>query len=90
MRVVVGFGGLVFGGGDEQNLGGERPEREHTAVCSRETRTDPAQPGDVDVAVAEPGHRIGHGDLTEPVDLWMCGAGERDVGHVADPDGRTG
>ena len=31
------------------------------------------------------GHRIGHGDLGEPVDLWIGGAGERDAGQVADP-----
>jgi hypothetical protein len=57
-RVVVGFGGFVLGGEDEQNLRGERPDREHTAVCSCETRTGPAQPRDVEVAVAEPGDRI--------------------------------
>jgi hypothetical protein len=63
-RVIVVFGGLVFGGLNEQNPGGERPEPEDTAVCSgEETRADPAQPGDVEVAVAQPGHRIGQGDL---------------------------
>ena len=62
-----------------------RPEREHAAVGPGEARTDPAQPGDVEVAVVQPGHRIGQGDLAQPVDLWIGGAGERDPGAVADP-----
>jgi len=70
---------------NEQNPGGEPPDREHTAVCPGETPTDPAQPGDVEVAVAEHGHRVGHGDLAQPVDLWVGDAGERDAGAVADP-----
>ena len=84
-RVIVDFGGLVFGGLDQQDPRGERPEREHTAVCPGETRADPAQPGDVEVAVAQPGHRIGHGDLAQPVDLWIGGAGERDPGRCRGP-----
>jgi hypothetical protein len=62
----------------------ERPEREHTALCPGESRADPAQPGDVEVTVVQPGHRIGQGDLGQPVDLWIGGAGERDPGRVAD------
>jgi hypothetical protein len=65
-------------------IGSEQPDREHTAVCPSETRTDPAQPRDVEVALAERVTESGHGDLAEPVDLWICGAGERDAGHVAD------
>jgi hypothetical protein len=62
----------------------QRPEPEHAAVCPGETRADPAQTGDVEVAVVQPGHRIGHGDLGQPVDLWIGGAGEPDPGRVAD------
>jgi hypothetical protein len=60
---------------DEQNPRGERPEPEHTVVGPGETRTDPAQPGHVKVAVVQPGHRLGHGDLAEPVDLRVGDAG---------------
>ena len=74
-RVIADFGGLVFGGLNEQNPVRERPEREYTAVCPGETRADPAQPGDVEVAVVQLGHRIGQGDLGQPVDLWISGAG---------------
>ena len=63
---------------------GERPEPEHASVCPGETRADPAQPRDVEVAVVQPGHRIGHGDLGQPVDLWIGRAGEPDPGRVAD------
>src|SRR5581483_3043323 len=68
-RVIADVGGLVFGGLNEQNPGGERPEREYTAVRLGDTRADPAQSWDVEVAVAQPGHRIGQGDLAQPVDL---------------------
>src|SRR6202042_2682097 len=67
------------------NPRGEGPEPEHTAVCPGETRADPAQPGDGQVTVTEPGDRIGHGDFAQPVDLWIGGAGERDPGQVTDP-----
>jgi hypothetical protein len=52
-------------------------------VCPGETRVDPAEPGDVEVAVVQLGHRTGHGDLGQPVDLWIGGARERDPGPVA-------
>ena len=48
-----------------------------------ETRLDPAKPGDVEVAVVQLGHRTGHGDLGQSVDLWIGGARERDPGPVA-------
>ena len=48
-------------------------------------KRDPAHPGDVDVAVLEHGHRLGHGDLGEPLDLRVRDAGERDAGQVAHP-----
>ena len=44
---------------------------------------DPAQPGDVEVAVVEHGHRIGQRDLAQPVDLRIRGARERDARQVA-------
>ena len=50
-----------------------------------EAEADPAHPGDVDVAVLEHGHRLGHGDLGQPLDLRVGGAGERDAGQVAHP-----
>ena len=82
--VAGGSGRLVFGGLDEQGPRGERPEPEHAAVGPGEPGTEPAQPRDVEVPVVQPGHRIGHGDPGQPVDLGIGGAGERDPGHVAD------
>jgi hypothetical protein len=83
-RVIADVGGLVFGGLHEQAPVCQRAEPEHAAVCPGETRADPAQPGDVEVAVVQPGHRIGQGDLGQPVDLRIGGAGEPDPGGVAD------
>jgi hypothetical protein len=82
-RVRVGAGGLVFGRLDQQSPGGQPPEREHAVVCPGETRLDQAEPGDVEVAVVQLGHRTGHGDLRQPVDLRIGGARERDSGSVA-------
>jgi hypothetical protein len=82
-RVRVGAGGLVFGRLDEQSPGGQPPEREHAVLCPGETRLDPAEPGDVEVAVVQLGHRTGYGDLRQAVDLRIGGARERDPGSVA-------
>ena len=49
--VAAGPGGIVLGGGDHQDPGGDRPEREDAAVGPGEARADPARPGDVEVAV---------------------------------------
>ena len=70
-------------------LGVGRPEGELTALGSCEAEADPAHPGDVDVAVLEQGHGLGHGDLGEPLDLRVGDAGERDAGQVAHPAARA-
>ncbi len=83
--VVVVVGGLVLAGEEPQERRVGRPEGELTALGSCETEADPAHPGDVEVAVLEHGHRLGHGDRGEPLDLWVGDAGERDAGQVAHP-----
>lgn len=83
--VVVVVGGLVLAGEEHQERRVGRPDGKLTAVGSCETEADPAHPGDVEVAILEHGHRIGHGDLGEPLNLWVRGAGEQDAGHVAHP-----
>src|SRR6185437_7549705 len=50
-----------------------------------EAGADPAQLGDVEVAVVEPGHRAGQGDLAQAVDLRVGGAGEGDPRLVTNP-----
>ena len=85
-RLVVVVGdGLLLAGVQPHERGVGRPEGELTAFGSRETEADPAHPGDVDVAVLEHGHRYGHGDESEPLDLWIGDAGEGDAGQVAHP-----
>ena len=86
--VVVVLGGLLLAGEEPHELGVGRPEGELTALGSREAEADPAHPRDVDVAVLEHGHRLGHGDLGEPLDLRVGDAGERDAGQVAHPAAR--
>jgi hypothetical protein len=83
-RIIVGAGGLVLGGLHQQSPRSELAEREYAAAGSGETCPDPAQPGGGEVAVSQPGHRIGHGDLGQPVDLGVRGAGEPDPGPVTD------
>ena len=87
--VVVVGGGLLLAGVEPHELGVGRPERELTALGSREAEADPAHPRDLDVAVLEHGHRLGHGDLGEPLDLRVRDAGERDAGQVAHPAARA-
>ena len=87
--VVVVVGGLLLAGEEPHERRVGRPESELTALGSCETEGDPAHPRDVDVAVVEYGHRLGHGDLGEPLDLWVRGAGERDAGQVAHPAARA-
>ena len=87
--VVVVVGGLVLAGEEPQERRVGRPLGELTALGSCETEGDPAHPGDVEVAVLEHGHRLGHGDLGEPLDLRVRGAGERDAGQVAHPAARA-
>ena len=86
--VVVVVGGLVLAGVEPQERRVGRPEGELTALGSCETEGDPAHPRDVDVAVLEHGHRLGHGDLGQPLNLWVRDAGERDAGQVAHPAAR--
>jgi hypothetical protein len=83
--VVVRPGGIFHGGLDERGSPGEPPVREHAAVGPGVTSTDPAQPGDIKVAVVEPGHRIRQGSLAKPVDLRVRSTGEGDAGRLADP-----
>ena len=87
--VVVVVGGLLLAGEEPHVLGVGRPEGELTAFGSCEAEADPAHPGDVDVAVLEQGHGLGHGDLGEPLDLRVGDAGERDAGQVAYPAARA-
>ena len=87
--VVVVLGGLFLAGVEPHELGVGRPEGELTALGSCETEVDPPTPGDVDVAVLEQGHRLGHGHQGEPLDLGVREAGERDAGQVAHPAARA-
>ena len=81
--VVVVVGGLVLAGEEPQERRVGRPLGELAALGACETEGDPAHPGDVEIAVLEHGHRLGHGDLGESLDLRVRGAGERDAGQVA-------
>ena len=83
--VVVVLGGLLLAGVEPHERRVGRPEGELTALGSCETEADPAHTGDVDVAVLEHGHGLGHGDLGQPLDLRVRRAGERDARQVAHP-----
>ena len=82
-RVIVDFAGFFLGGMDEQPALSNPPEGEHPVPGAGEARTEPAQPGYVEVAVVEHGHRVGQRDLAQPVDLRIRGARERDARQVA-------
>ena len=78
--VVVVVGGLLLAGVDPQERRIGRPGGEHTALGWCETERDPAHPRDLDVAVVEHGHRLGHGGLTPAAGSpgrWCRGTGCR-------------
>ena len=88
--VVVVVGGLLLAGVDAPASAGSV---DPVANTPRSVGVKPKgilpTPGDLEVAVLEHGHRLGHGGLGQPLDLRVGGAGERDVGQVAHPAARA-
>ena len=73
--VVVVFGGLLLAGEQSHEAGVGRPEGELAVLGPCEPEADPAHALHLDIAALEHGHRLGHGDLGEPLDLRIRGAG---------------
>ena len=83
-HVVVVLGGLHLGGVDAHGAAHARA-REHATFGRGVAERDLADSRDVESPVVEHGHRVGHGDRGQALDLRERRARERDAGQLADP-----